>query len=70
MKVAIKLDKVTGTRLGSGVELAHMQINLEGIDIPERFKYNTKWDVQSTGFGIVLKGNHNIDALRWFLDVV
>ena len=47
-----------------------MKIFLEGIDIPEKFKYDTAWDIQSTGCGIVVKGDHNIDTLKWFLEVV
>ena len=69
MKATIKLNKITKSDAGS-IDFAHMQINLEELDVPERFKYDTTWDVQSTGFGIVVKGDHNIDALKWFLEVV
>ena len=69
MKLTIKLNEPLKKR-GVSLNVANMKIFLEGIDIPEKFKYDTAWDIQSTGCGIVVKGDHNIDTLKWFLEVV
>tara|TARA_R110002110_G_scaffold240683_6_gene456938 strand:+ start:2012 stop:2425 length:414 start_codon:yes stop_codon:yes gene_type:complete len=49
--------------------IAHIKITLDRAELPEKYKYETTWRVQCTGFGIVVKGDHNMGALRWFLNV-
>ena len=68
MLTKIKVDKI---QLSSqGCNLAHLIITLDTSGEPDRFKYDTTWKLQCTGFGIVVKGDNNIDSLKWFLDIV
>jgi len=52
---------------GAGTKLAHLKVKIDISNETNDFAQTT-WEVQCTGMGIVVKGNNNINSLRWFLD--
>lgn len=67
MKTTLKLEKIE--KSGSGVKFAHINLFID-IETEESYWYVGNWKLQCTGMAIVVKGNHNINSLNWFLDKI
>tara|TARA_R100000808_G_scaffold21398_1_gene46250 strand:+ start:179 stop:490 length:312 start_codon:yes stop_codon:yes gene_type:complete len=61
----MKLDKIE--KIGSGVKLAHINLFIDVENEESNWCVGT-WKLQCTGMAIVVKGNHNINSLDWFLN--
>ena len=67
MKTTLKLDKIE--KSGSGVKFAHIMVTIDTSEEKSGWA-SGHWGLQCTGMAIVVKGNHNINSLNWFLNKI
>tara|TARA_R110002012_G_scaffold239536_2_gene413567 strand:- start:166 stop:462 length:297 start_codon:yes stop_codon:yes gene_type:complete len=65
MKTKMKLEKIEKSM--SGVKFAHINLFIDIEDELNDYAVGT-WKLQCTGMAIVVKGNHNLNSLKWFTD--
>ena len=67
METEMKLDKIE--KSGSGVKFAHINLFID-VECDASNWCVGSWKLQCTGMAIVVKGNHNINSLNWFLNKI
>lgn len=63
--IKLSVDKIEKT--GAGTKIAHIKVVIDIKHESNDFARST-WAVQCTGIGLVVKGDYNINSLKWFLD--
>ena len=67
METEMILDKIE--KSGSGVKFAHINLFID-VECDVSNWCVGSWKLQCTGMAIVVKGNHNINSLNWFLNKI
>ena len=67
MITTLKLDKIE--KSGSGVKFAHIMVTVDTSEEKNGFA-KAHWDLICTSVATRIKGNHHINSLKWFLEVV
>ena len=67
METEMILDKIE--KSGSGVKFAHINLFID-VECDASNWCVGSWKLQCTGMAIVVKGNHNINSLNWFLNKI
>ncbi len=67
MKTTLKLDKIE--KSGSGVKFAHIMVTIDTSEEKNGFA-KAHWDLICTSMATRIKGNHHINSLKWFLEVL
>ena len=67
MKTTLKLDKIEKST--SGVKFAHIMLTLDTSKEKSGFA-SGHWGLICTSMAVTIKGNNNINSLRWFLKVL
>lgn len=67
MITTLKLDKIE--KSGSGVKFAHIMVTIDTSEEKNGFA-KAHWDLICTSVATRIKGNHHINSLKWFLEVL